>query len=117
MYEIEPLDLFTRLTIIYSYVTGFKAGIPGNLKVKCGSPSETTVTTIVSSTPIITSSIEPSTSVAINNKTTDATRSSNTGKISFDSLLMESTRDDPDMICNYAVEHSYYKIFVRMYTM
>nr|XP_034334202.1 uncharacterized protein LOC117691699 [Crassostrea gigas] len=54
-------------------------GIPGNLKVICGSQSETTVTatTIVSSTPIITSPIE-STSVAVKNKKTDATRSSNT---------------------------------------
>ncbi|XP_052712176.1 uncharacterized protein LOC128186402 [Crassostrea angulata] len=53
-------------------------GIPGNLKVICGSQSETTVTTtIVSSTPIFTSPIE-STSVAVNNKKTDVTRSSNT---------------------------------------
>uniref|UniRef100_A0A8W8JBS6 Uncharacterized protein n=1 Tax=Magallana gigas TaxID=29159 RepID=A0A8W8JBS6_MAGGI len=64
----------------FQHCFGFQrnAGIDGNLKVICGSPSETTVATIVSSTPIITSPIEPSASVAINNKTTDATRSRST---------------------------------------
>uniref|UniRef100_A0A8W8JFT4 Uncharacterized protein n=1 Tax=Magallana gigas TaxID=29159 RepID=A0A8W8JFT4_MAGGI len=55
----------------------FDDGIDGNLKVICGSPSETTVTTIVSSTPIITSPIE-STSVVVKNKKTDVTKSSKT---------------------------------------
>nr|XP_034333098.1 uncharacterized protein LOC117691315 [Crassostrea gigas] len=76
------------------------AGIGGNLKVICGSPSETTVitrTTTLSSTPIITSPIE-STSVAVNDKNTDATRSSNTVYSSVDSLLVESTQDGPEMI-------------------
>ncbi|XP_065927666.1 uncharacterized protein [Magallana gigas] len=63
----------------FQHCMGFQrvGGIDGNLKVICGSPSETTVTTIVSSTPIITSQKE-STSVVVNNKKTDATRSSNT---------------------------------------
>nr|XP_034334192.1 uncharacterized protein LOC105340444 isoform X2 [Crassostrea gigas] len=76
------------------------AGIGGNLKVICGSPSETTVitrTTTLSSTPIITSPIE-STSVAVNDKNTDATRSSNTVYSSVDSSLVESTQDGPEMI-------------------
>lgn len=99
------------ITIKYFYVTGFKGGIEGNLSVICGYPSETTVTTTtVLSTPIITSPKE-STSVAVNDKDTDATRSSNAINSSFDSLLVKSTQDDPEMICNYAVEQSYYKIF------
>lgn len=99
------------MTIKYSYVTGFKAGIGGNVSVICGSPSKTTVkTTTVSPTPIITSPIEY-TSVAVNDKNTDATRSSNAVYSSVDSLLLESTQDDPEMICNYADEQSYNKIF------
>lgn len=98
------------MIIKYSYVTGFKGGLDGNLSVVCGSSPETTVktTTTLSSTPIITSPIE-STSVAVNDKNTDATRSSITVNSSFDSLLEESTQDNPEMICNYAVEQSYRK--------
>uniref|UniRef100_A0A8W8JD45 PML C-terminal domain-containing protein n=1 Tax=Magallana gigas TaxID=29159 RepID=A0A8W8JD45_MAGGI len=76
-----------------------KCGTNGNLSVKCGSPTEAivTTTTTVSSTLIITPPIE-STSVAANDKNTDATRSSNTVNSSFDSLLVESTQDDLEII-------------------
>lgn len=94
-----------------STVLGFSGGANGNLSVKCGSPTETIVTTTrtaIVSTSIITSPIE-STSLAVNNKKPDATRSSITGNTSFDSLFEESTQDNPEMICNYAVEQSYRK--------
>lgn len=69
-------------------------------------------TTTLSSTPIITSPIE-STSAAVNNKKTDATRSFNTGKTSFDSLLVESAQDDQEILCNYADKQSFYEIFLE----
>lgn len=107
-----PLGRYTRLTIKYSYVTGFKGGLGGILSVVCGSSSETTVktTTTLSSTPFITSPIQ-STSVAVNDKNTDATRSSNTVNSSFDSMLVESAQENPEMICNYVVKQYCYKIF------
>lgn len=85
----------------FHYCIGFQQnkndGLSGNLSVICGSPSETTTTTTVSSPTIISSSIE-STSVATTDKNTDVTMFSNTVNSSFDSLSMDSSQDDPEML-------------------
>lgn len=78
----------------------FKGGQNGNLSVICGSPSETTTKTTltVSSTTVITPSIED-TPVTITDNNTEVTVFSNIVNSSFDSLSIDSTEDDPEMSC------------------
>lgn len=95
----------------------FKGGQNGNLSVICGSPSETTTKTTltVSSTTVITPSIEY-TSVAFTDNNAEVTVSSNTVNSSFDSLSMDSTQDDPEMSCKYAIEESYHYDFKKVFS-
>lgn len=101
-----------------SLVTWISGGGNGNLSVICGSPTEaatatvspTISTTTLTSTQLshASSPIEPSietttTSSSVVNtiENTDATLSSSTINISYDSLSMESTKDNPGMLCKY----------------
>lgn len=99
-------------------VTWISGGLYGNMSVMCGSPLEAATTTVSStfSTTTLTSTqlshasapIEPSiettttfTSVVNAIEYTDVTPSSNTINVSYDSLSMESTTDNPEMLCKY----------------
>lgn len=99
-------------------VTWISGGLNGNLSVMCGSPPEAATTTVSStiSTATLTSTqlshastpIEPSiettatySSVVNPIENTDATLSSSTVNISYESLSTESTTDNPEMLCKY----------------
>lgn len=101
----------------YNSCCWIAGGLNGNLSVMCGSPPEsattvssTTSTTTLTSTRLshATSPIEPSTettttSTSVVNpiENTDATLSSSTINVSYDSLSTESKTDNPEMICKY----------------
>lgn len=78
-------------------------GTNGNLNVTCGSSAKTTITTTTStqlfnaSSPFVSSRV--STSVVNTTGNTDANPSSNTINASYGSMSMESTQDDPEMLC------------------
>lgn len=97
-------------------------GLNGNLSVICGYPphiaattlSSTTIsTTTLTSTQLshefstIESSIE-STSVVNTIENTDINVSSNITSVSYDSLSVESTQNDPKMLCKYTCFYVYF---------
>lgn len=120
------LKLTMTMKFIVPWISG---GSRGNLSVICGSPpklatatlSSTTISrTTLTSTQLshaysaIESSIE-STSVVNTIDNTDVTLSSSTTYVSYDShsLSVESTQDDPKMLCKYTVDHFFLKILQK----
>lgn len=77
-------------------------GTNGNLNVTCGSSAKTTITTtstqLFNASSLFVSS-RVSTSVVNTTGNTDANPSSNTINASYGSMSMESTQDDPEMLC------------------